>query len=242
MQKLPLQPIRAVTFDMYGTLLDLEASLAPGFAGFLKAKGYSGTASEVVQAWEATYLHESNIDSMLRRSRTPFEVVRRLTLSQLFFKLQIDHTKDDIEQLVTTKATPTLFPDVKENLTRLQGRYNMAVLSNGDLASLDGAIIGLGIPVDRAISAEQVGYYKPHSLVYQHAIGELGVPGEQVLHVAAHAWDIRRARTVGMAGAYINRYGIPYVDADCSHADLEMPGLAELAELADCPTVVREKG
>ena len=101
MQKLPLQPIRAVTFDMYGTLLDLEASLAPGFAGFLKAKGYSGTASEVVQAWEATYLHESNIDSMLGRSRTPFEVVRRLTLSQLFFKLQIDHTKDDIEQLVT---------------------------------------------------------------------------------------------------------------------------------------------
>ncbi len=39
--------------------------------------------------------------------------MRRVTLSQLFHKLKITHTKDDIEQLITTKATPTLFPDAK---------------------------------------------------------------------------------------------------------------------------------
>ena len=230
MQRLPLEPVRAITFDMYGTLLDLEASFASGFAEFLKAKGYPGGAGEVVQAWEAAYLHESNVDSMLGRPRTPFEVVRRVTLSQLFFKLKIEHTKDDVEQLVTTRATPTLFPDVKESLTRLKGKYKMSVLSNGDLDALDRAVSGLGIPVDRSISAEQAGYYKPHAAVYQHAIKELGLPGEQVLHVAAHAWDIRGARAAGMAGAYINRYGIPYVDADGSQADLEVPGLAELAD------------
>ena len=232
MQKIPLGPVRAITFDMYGTLLDLVASFASGFDEFLKAKGYPGSANDVVQAWETTYLHESNVDSLLGGPRTPFEVVRRVTLSQLFHKLKIAHTKDDIEQLVTTKATPTLFPDVKEHLTRLQaqGKYQMSVLSNGDLESLDRAVSGLGIPVDSAISAEQAGYYKPHSGVYQHAIKELGLPGEQVLHVAAHAWDIRGARAAGMAGAYINRYDIPYVDADGSQADLEVPGLAELAD------------
>lgn len=230
MQELPLEPVRAITFDMYGTLLDLEASFAPGFAEFLKAKDYAGNASEVVQAWEAAYLHESNVDSLLGRPRTPFEVVRRLTLSQLFFKLKIEHTKDDIEELVTTKATPTLFPDVKENLTRLKGQYQMSVLSNGDLASLNRTVSGLGIPVDRAISAEQAGCYKPHPGVYQHAVKELGLPGGQVLHVAAHAWDIRGARAAGMAGAYINRYEIPYVDADGSQADLEVPDLAGLAD------------
>ncbi|HIN37101.1 MAG TPA: hypothetical protein EYM77_05540 [Dehalococcoidia bacterium] len=61
-------------------------------------------------------------------------------------------------------------------------------------------------------------------------MNELGLPGEQVLHVAAHAWDIRGARAAGMAGAYINRYGIPYVDADGSQPDLEVPGLAQLAD------------
>ncbi len=232
MQKIPLGSVRAITFDMYGTLLDLVASFASGFEGFLKAKGYTGSAGDVVQAWETTYLHESNVDSLLGRARTPFEVVRRVTLSQLFFKLKIDHTMDDIEQLVTVKATPTLFPDVKEHLTRLQelGKYQMSVLSNGDLQSLDNAVNGLGIPVDRAISAEQAGYYKPHAGVYKHAIKELGVPGEQVLHVAAHSWDIRGARAAGMAGAYINRYAIPYVDSDGSQADLEVPGLAALAD------------
>jgi 2-haloacid dehalogenase len=98
------------------------------------------------------------------------------------------------------------------------------------LDSLERAISGLGIPVDRAISAEQAGFYKPHTGVYRYAISEIGLRGEQVLHVAAHAWDIRGARAAGMAGAYINRYAIPYVDADGSKADLEVSDLAGLAD------------
>ena len=232
MQKLSLAPVRAITFDMYGTLLDLVARFASGFDEFLKAKGYPGSADDVIQVWETTDLHESNVDSVLNRRRTPFEVVRRVTLSQLFHKLKISHTKNDIKQLVTTKATPTLFPDVKEHLVRLQslGKFRMLVLSNGDLASLGRAVTGLGIPVDDAISAEQAGYYKPHAGVYQHVIKELGLPGDQIFHVAAHAWDIRGARPADMAGAYINRYDISYVDADGYQANLEVPGLAEQAD------------
>ena len=52
MQKIPLETVCAITFDMYGTLLDLEASFAPGFTEFLRAKGHSGRVSEMVQAWE----------------------------------------------------------------------------------------------------------------------------------------------------------------------------------------------
>ena len=106
----------------------------------------------------------------------------------------------------------------------------MAVLSNGDLESLNRAISGLGIPVDRAISAEQAGFYKTHSGVYRLQLARLvcpaikcytwqpmpgisGVPGRQ-------AWP----------GAYINRYSIPYVDADGSQADLEVSNLAGLAD------------
>lgn len=185
MQKLSLAPVRAITFDMYGTLLDLVARFASGFDEFLKAKGYPGSADDVIQVWETTDLHESNVDSLLNRPRTPFEVVRRVTLSQLFHKLKISHTKNDIEQLVTTKATPTLFPDVKEHLARLQslGKFRMPVLSNGDLASLGRAVTGLDIPVDDAISAEQAGYYKPHAGVYQHVIKELGLPGDQIVGI-----------------------------------------------------------
>ena len=72
----------------------------------------------MVQDSETTYLHESEVDSMLGRARTLFEVVRRLTFNQLFFKLKIDHMKDDIEQLVIVKSMPALFPDMKETLAR----------------------------------------------------------------------------------------------------------------------------
>ena len=84
MQKLPLEPVGAITFDMYGTLLDLVASFASGFEEFLQSKVYQGSAEDVVQAWEVAYPHESNVDTLLERPRTLFEVVRRLTLSQLF--------------------------------------------------------------------------------------------------------------------------------------------------------------
>ncbi|HCL26771.1 MAG TPA: hypothetical protein DHW65_10560 [Dehalococcoidia bacterium] len=137
---------------------------------------------------------------------------------------------DDIEHLVTTKATPTLFPDVKEALGRLQGKYRLAVLSNGDLWSLGSAVSGLGIPVETAISAEQAGYYKPHPQVYLHGVRELGLSGEQVLHVAAHAWDVRGARQAGMAGAYVNRKSLSYLDAEGSEPELEILGLSGLAD------------
>ena len=101
---------------------------------------------------------------MLGRARTLFEVVRRLTLNQLFFKLKIDHMKHDIEQLVTVKSMPALFPDVKETLTSLKdmSRSLMSVFFDGDPQSLNNAVIRLGIPVDRAISPEQAGYHKHH--------------------------------------------------------------------------------
>ena len=87
MQKLPLEPVRAITLDMYGTLLDLDSTFAPGFDQFLKDQKHPANGSDVVDAWETAYLHESNVDSLLGRERTPFEAVRRYTLHQLFSKL-----------------------------------------------------------------------------------------------------------------------------------------------------------
>ena len=126
-----------------------------------------------------------------------------MTLSQLFHKLNTPHTKGDIEQLVTTKTTSILFPDLKEHRTRIQSldKYEMSVVSTGDLESLDLAVNGLGIPADRASPPKGPDITKPHTGIYQHATKELGPPREQVLHVATHAWDIRGARAAGMAGA-----------------------------------------
>ena len=110
----PFDPrsIRAITFDLYGTLLDLEATFAPAFAGFLQERRLDFDATELVQTWEWVYLHEGMVDTFLGGPRTPFEQLRRTTLSQLFSRVGIDHTKDDIEDLLGNRVTPMLFPDV----------------------------------------------------------------------------------------------------------------------------------
>ena len=223
--------IRAITFDLYGTLLDLEATFAPAFAGFLQERGPDLDGPELVRTWEWVYLHEGMVDTFLGGPRTPFENLRRTTLSQLFSRLGIEHGRDDIEDLLTNRVTPTLFPDVAESLTAMRDRYTLSVLSNGDMAVLQRIVATLNIPVHRTISVEQAGCYKPDQRVYRKATELLSVDAENVLHVAAHAWDVRAARVAGMKGAYIDRHNMPYAPFTDERPDLETANLPQLAAI-----------
>ena len=115
------------------------------------------------------------VDTFLGGPRTPFEQVRRTTLSQLLTRTGDEHNRDDVEELLARRANPTLFPDVVESLNALRDRYTLSVLSNGDLAVLERLVATLGIPVHRTISVEQAGCYKPDRRVYLRAAELLGV-------------------------------------------------------------------
>ncbi len=225
------QSISAITFDLYGTLLDLEATFEPGFDAFFRERGAAVDAPRFVQTWEFTYLHEGMVDTFLGGPRTPFEQVRRTTLSQLLTRTGVEHNRDDVEELLTRRANPTLFPDVVESLNALRGQYTLSVLSNGDLAVLERIVSTLNIPVHRTISVEQAGCYKPDRRVYLRAAELLSLGTDRILHVAAHAWDIRAAQAVGMKGAYIDRHTIPFAPFTDDHPDIETSNLPELAAL-----------
>lgn len=221
--------VRAITFDLYGTLLDLEATFAPAFEGFLNDRGVEADAAEFVRTWEWAYLHEGMVDTFLGSPRTSFEVLRRITLSQQFTRMGVEHSRDDIEALLTQKASPTLFPDVINALNSMRQGFTLSVLSNGDLVMLERIVSTLGIPVHRTISVEQADCYKPDLRVYRRAAELLEVPAGEVLHVAAHAWDIRAAKAAGMQGAYVDRHNIPYAPFTEEIPDVETVDLPELA-------------
>ena len=223
-----MEPVRALTFDMYGTLMDLPATFFGAFATFLHDKGDGFSASHLGPMWEREYLMESMVDTFIGGDRTPFEQVRRYTLHQVFSRFGVEHTADDIEK-VLAQATPTLYPDVIDGMNKLRERYTLAVLSNGDLSALEPVVDGLGIPAHRTLSAEQAGCYKPDPRVYQYAARVLGLEPGQIMHVAAHPWDLRGAQAVGMRAVYINREGVPYAVGE---PDIETGTLAEFAELA----------
>ena len=221
--------VRAITFDLYGTLLDLEATFAPAFEGFLGERDPSLDAAQFVRTWEWAYLHEGMVDTLMGGPRTPFEEIRRRTLSQMLSQVDIGHSRDDIEHLLTVLVRPTLFPDVVEALNGLRERYTLSVLSNGDLAVLERIVSTLEIPVHRTISVEQAGCYKPDQRVYRRAAELLATDSGNILHVAAHTWDVRAAKVSGMKGAYIDRHGIPYAPFTDEQPDIETPNLPELA-------------
>ncbi len=78
------------------------------------------------------------------------------------------------------------------------------------------------------MSAEQAGVYKPHSAVYRFATESLNLPPEQILHVAAHPWDVRGAKSFGLMGAYLDREAIAYGNTG-PLPDLQVSRLTELA-------------
>jgi 2-haloacid dehalogenase len=223
--------IRAITFDLYGTLLDLEATFAPAFDGFLRERGVESDAAELVRTWEWAYLHEGMVDTFLGGPRTSFEKLRRITLSQQFSRIGIQHSREDIEEILTVRAKPALFPDVVEALDAMRGRFTLSVLSNGDLAMLERIVSTLGIPVDRTISVEMADCYKPDLRVYRKASELLLLETGGILHVAAHAWDIRAAQAAGMRGAYVNRHGIPFAPFTDEQPELQTADLPELVAM-----------
>ena len=231
MASLDPRSIRAITFDLYGTLLDLEATFAPAFDGFLRERGVSIDAVELVNTWEWVYLHEGMVDTFLGGPRTPFEQLRRSTLSQLFTRVGIDHTRDDVEDLLANRVSPALFPDVAESLEAMRREFTLSVLSNGDLAVLERIVSTLEIPVHRVISVEQAGCYKPDQRVYRKAVELLEVAPGDVLHVAAHAWDIRAARVAGMKGAYIDRHNTPYAPFSDEKPEIVTANLPQLVDI-----------
>ncbi len=224
-----LESVQAITFDMYGTLLDLEASFGQGIGEFLKDRGSSQNVAQVLGQWEAVYLRESMADTMMGRGRTSFERLRREGLGEVLSRLGVAHTMDDVEALITTRAQVSLYPDVLAGISALRKKFTLAILSNGDRDALERAVDSLEIPIDRIISAEQVGVYKAHAAVYSSAAENLNVPVQRILHVASHPWDVRGAKAAGMLGAYVNREGIPYTVGG-SQPDLETATITGLAE------------
>lgn len=224
-----LTSVRALTLDLYGTLLDVESSLLQSFTDYLESRQYRGIPREVVRAWETAYFQETMIDTLLDHGRTPFEQISRSCLKQVLGKLDIQAASDDIEGLLAARVHGTLFPDVRQGLNALASHFSLVILSNGDRDALEQTVDNLSLPITAVISAQQAGAYKPHPAVYRTAVQQLGLQPTEVMHVASHAWDIRGAKAFGLAGAFINRSGAAY-DESPFQPDLEVSDFNQLAE------------
>jgi len=121
------------------------------------------------------------------------------------------------------------FPDVPEALARLQTRYKVVVLSNGDPDMLETAKSFHKIPFDAVISVAVAGSFKPHVATYTKA-EIIGVRMDEVLFVANHPFDCIGAKSAGMHSAFIDRRTLPFGSTP-HQPDLVVPDMKSLADV-----------
>jgi 2-haloacid dehalogenase len=202
--------VRVLTFDLYGTVVDMQTGLTRAVAPYLEARGWSGRPGAFVTWWRRTHFEHSMIDALIDRGHTPYREIGRRALTLTLERAGVPHTQEEVRGLVAEIERLRPFDDVVPALQRLRARYRLAILSNGDPDMLERAKPHVGFPFDDYLSIAAAGYFKPHAATYKKAAEILGTELSRILHVANHAFDCIGAQAAGMKGCFVNRRRRPY--------------------------------
>jgi 2-haloacid dehalogenase len=220
--------LKFLSFDLYGTVVDMQNGLTEAAAPFLTDKGWRGRPHQFVTWWRRTHFENSMIDALCDRGHTSYREIGHRSVSHVMDRAGISYSNDDVEWLVAQIEKLRPFPDVIEALARLKSRYGLAILSNGDRDMLNNAAPYVGFEFDATISVEEAGYFKPHFATYRKAAELLGENPARILHVANHPFDCIGAKAAGMQAAYIDRRKRPF-GATPHQPDIIVADFAELA-------------
>jgi 2-haloacid dehalogenase len=221
--------VSVLTFDLYGTVVDMQKGLVAAITPYLAKKGWSGRPAALVTWWRRTHFENSMIDALIDRGHTPYREIGRRALAYTLERAKIPHTDAEVRALVAEIERLEPFEDAVEALRRLQRRYRLAILSNGDPDMLENAKPYIGIRFDELISVADSGYFKPHHGTYRRAAERLGVAPGAILHVANHAFDCVGAKAAGMRAAFVDRRQRPFGQTP-HQPDLVVADLKELAD------------
>ena len=221
--------IKALAFDQYGTIVDMQGGLTKAATPFLKAKGWTGDPSSFVTWWRRTHFENSMIDALLDRGHTPYRQIGHRAVSHVLDRCGISYTQSEVTALVAEIERLQPFPDVVSGLERLRASgFKLAILSNGDRDMLKAAGPHIGFPFDHVISVQEAGYFKPHWQTYAKAEEIIGLDRSSILFVANHAFDCIGAKAFGMRTAFIDRRKRPFGETP-HQPDLIVSDFAELA-------------
>lgn len=222
--------VQALTFDLFGTILDLGGSLTPFIDEMLREKGSDTTAEQFWQQWRYRQRLEQFQDTIMMLGHGGYlETVRRAFVYVLALN-KIEMSKGEVQTFLTCWQELSPFPEVRAGLEKLTARYKLVGLSNGDPTFLDHlAKNQIQWNFDAVISVTTMGAFKPHPAVYRRAAQILGLEVGECMMVSANSFDVVGARACGLRGAYVNRYDLPYEDSPY-RADVTVADFTELAE------------
>jgi 2-haloacid dehalogenase len=221
--------VKALAFDQYGTIVDMQKGLTEVVTPFLKNKGWDGKPDSFVTWWRRTHFENSMIDALLERGHTPYRQIGHRAVSYVMDRCKISYTQEEVRWLVSQIETLRPFPDVVAALEKLRaGGYKLAILSNGDRDMLKAAGPHIGFAFDQVISVQEAGSFKPHWKTYAKAEEIIRLDRSSILFVANHAFDCIGAKAFGMRTAFVDRRKRPFGETP-HQPDLIVADFGELA-------------
>lgn len=205
--------IRAILFDVYGTLLDVHSAIAR------EGKELGATADAVSRLWRQKQLEYTWVWSL----RRDYHSFRAATEAALDFALAAHGIQSPPLRDRLLKAYERLdaFPEVAEALAALGARgLHLAALSNGDPDMLEAGLQAAGIrqSLDTVLSVAPLRIFKPDHSVYELGRAWADAPASEIAFVSSNAWDAGGAAGFRFRTFWINRARQPEEYDIASHA------------------------
>ena len=201
-----LKNIKALTFDVFGTVVDWRSSVAREISIMGSKKGFTLDWNSFADEWRNGYAPSMNEVRTGKIEWQNLDSLHRKILDELLKRNNIE-TLTEEEKDYLNKSWHRLDPweDSVEGLTKLKGKFIITPLSNGNVSLLLNMAKYAHLPWDTILSAELVRRYKPDPETYMSASTLLDIPMNEIMMVAAHKKDLFNANSLGMATAYIPR-------------------------------------
>jgi 2-haloacid dehalogenase len=191
--------IKAVVFDAYGTLYDVQSvadvteEVFPGYGGI------------ITQIWRIKQLEYSWLRSLMQRYQN-FSVVTRDSLNYTLRVLGLECDSGSFDQIMDRYLHLDLYPDALTALSAIK-HHKLAILSNGSPDMLEALVKNSGLDglLDATISADATKTFKPSPDVYRLIETTLHITPVEVLFVSSNPWDACGAKSFGLNVAWIER-------------------------------------
>jgi 2-haloacid dehalogenase len=198
--------VRALAFDVFGTVVDWRSSIIRELEQFGQRHGLQQDWPTFADNWRAGYAPAMD---RVRRGELPWtriDDLHRMILEELLGAAGFTAIcVEDIDDLNRAWHRLDPWPDSIAGLTRLKEKFTITTLSNGNMSLLTNMAKRAGLPWDCVISAELFHHYKPDREAYLGCADLLGVQPGQLMLVAAHPGDLKAARAAGLKTAYVDR-------------------------------------
>ncbi len=230
-----LTDFKALTFDVYGTLIDWETGMVTGLKPLTDKVSHSLTRDEILEA----HAYYESTTQRWTPAKKYFELLP-VVYRRLAEEWGVDVSWEECQAYGLSVRQWPAFDDSREALAYLNQHYKLVVLTNTDNLSFQGSNARLGVHFDGVYTAEDVGSYKPADRNFDYmleALARRGIAKHEILHTAESMFhDHAPANRHGLANCWIYRrhdqtgFGATMNPGEMPKYDFQFNSMMDMAE------------